>query len=186
MKKPIYFILAIFFGFISCEGPVGPPGPPGLDGLDGLDGLAEYPITIDYEDVDFFPPDYDFTITLPFELFDDEVVLVYILWDVTGDGDPVWRQLPQTILFGSDIFKYNFDFTYFDVRLFMESNFDLETLTVDDLENQVFRIVVIPSVFDSGKHTIDFSNHDEAMEALNLRDLPTYSDRKFNRRGTLQ
>ena len=47
---------------------------------------------------------------------------------------------------GTFDFGYNFDFTKFDVNIFLQGN-DLSTLNTSFRLNQVFRIVVIPGQF---------------------------------------
>ncbi|MGB5553604.1 MAG: collagen-like protein [Flavobacteriaceae bacterium] len=179
MKK-ITLLLGAFLTlfFVACEGPQGPPGYDGYDGLDGLDGLDGINIlgkVIDIEG-DFTAADnytiaYEFPQT--FEVFETDVVLVYLLWDQTTDGndDPVdiWRLMPQTRILDQGLLQYNFDYTFFDVTLFLESDFDLATLPAGDTDNQVFRIAVLPAeALSSAK--IDTSNLEGIMGMMNMTD----------------
>ncbi len=137
---------------VACEGPTGPPGFDGLDGLDGLDGQdAELAKVIDITGT--FDASNDYSIFFEFdqsiEVFETDVVLVYILFDQTEDnnGDPVdiWRLLPQTLLLDQGLLQYNFDHTFFDVNIFLEADFDFSALQPGDTDNQTFRIAVIPA-----------------------------------------
>ncbi|NNJ88114.1 MAG: collagen-like protein [Eudoraea sp.] len=174
MKKMSLFFSAVAVLFmISCEGPAGPPGPPGFDGLDGLDGINILGTVFEIQD-SFTPANeytlfYDFPNTI--EVFESDVVLVYILWEQTVDGNnepvDVWRLLPQTRLLDQGILQYNFDYTFFDVNVFLESDFDLSTLMPGDTDDQVFRIAILPADFGTtGK--LDTSNIDAVMRALNI------------------
>jgi len=143
MKK-ISLILGVFLSLyiISCEGPAGPPGLDGLNGFDGFDGQdgqdgKDIGTVIDIEG-DFVADDYSIFYEFPqtVEVFESDVVLVYILWDQTedGNGDPVdiWRLLPQTRILDQGLLQYNYDHTFLDVSIFLESDFDLSILPAPD------------------------------------------------------
>lgn len=176
MKK-ISIVLGAFLSLfiVSCEGPEGPPGYDGFDGIDGQDGQDGVNIlgtVIDIEG-DFVADDYSIFYEFPtsVEVFESDVVLVYILWDQTEDanGDPVdiWRLLPQTRLLDQGILQYNYDFTFFDVNIFMEADFDMGTLSAGDTDAQVFRIAVLPADLASGSR-LDRSNVEAVMSLMNI------------------
>lgn len=167
-------ILTLFF--ISCEGPQGPPGFDGLDGRDGLDGQDGVNILGKVLDIEgSFTPENEYAIFYEFppsvEVFETDVVLVYLLWDQTedGNGDPVdiWRLMPQTRILDQGLLQYNFDYTFFDVSLFLESDFDLGTLVPADTDNQVFRIAVLPAEVAQGSK-LDVSNIHMVMGRLGI------------------
>ncbi len=161
--------------FAACEGPVGPPGPPGFDGQDGLDGINILGQVVEIEGTFDAGNEYSLFFEFPqtIEVFESDVVLVYILWDQTEDsnGDPVdiWRLLPQTRLLDQGILQYNFDHTFFDVAIFLESDFDLGTLLPGDTDNQIFRIAVLPSDFAQGSK-LNYSNIEAVMSTLNVEE----------------
>ena len=176
MKKLNLFLGALItIVFISCEGPQGPPGFDGFDGLDGLDGADGINILGKVVDIEgTFSANNEYSIFYEFpqsiEVFETDVVLVYLLWDQTqdGNGDPVdiWRLLPQTIILDQGLLQYNYDHTFFDVTVFMESDFDLSTLPAVDTDNQVFRIAVIPA--ESGTGKLDTSNINSVLSHLGI------------------
>ena len=185
-KATLLFGALLTLFFISCEGPVGPPGPPGFDGLDGLDGQdgADAPLSKVFDvQVDFTAEnDYafliDFNVEIPsVEVFETDVVLVYLLWDITEDnnGDPVdiWRLMPQTRILDQGLLQYNYDHTFFDVNLFLEADFDLGTLQPGDTDAQVFRIAVLPAEMAEGSK-MDKSNIANVMQVLGVaeKDIP--------------
>ncbi len=163
-------LLSLFI--ISCEGPVGPPGFDGLDGFDGQDGINILGTVIDIEG-DFVADDYSIFYEFPqtVEVFESDVVLVYILWDQTEDGNgeavDIWRLLPQTLLLDQGILQYNYDFTFFDVNIFLEADFDKSTLLPADTDNQVFRIAVLPAEFAAGSK-LDRSNVQAVMNTIGV------------------
>lgn len=167
--------LAIFF--ISCEGPQGPPGLDGFDGFDGADGEDGINILGKVVDIEgSFTLENDYSIFYEFpqsiEVFETDVVLVYILWDQTEDdnGEPVdiWRLMPQTRILDQGLLQYNYDYTFFDVNIFLESDFDLETLQPGDTDNQVFRIAVLPAESTTGK--LDTSNITSVMAHIGVNE----------------
>ncbi len=179
MKKTALFIGAFLTLFmISCEGPEGPPGFDGLDGLDGLDGQdgvnilgTVLEIEGDFTEANEFSIFYEFPQTV--EVFESDIVLVYLLWDQTEDNNgeavDIWRLLPQTRILDQGLLQYNFDHTFLDVSVFLESDFDLTTLLPGDTENQVFRIAIMPAEFGQGGK-MDTSNIDAVMQTLGVEE----------------
>lgn len=107
--------------------------------------------------------DYSSLITLNPAIYDSDVVLVYLLWDVDG-GNPIWRLMPQTVQLAEGDLQYNYDFTPYDVNLFLSSaDFDLGILGSQWTQNQTFRIVIVPGYFSK---TVDVTNYKEVMEKL--------------------
>ena len=176
MKKLNLFLgtlVTIFF--ISCEGPQGPAGFDGFDGAPGQDGADGVNILGQVVDIEgTFTLDNDYSIFYEFpqsiEVFETDVVLVYMLWDVTEDGNgesvDIWRLMPQTRIIDQGLLQYNYDYTFFDVNIFLESDFDLATLPAGDTDNQVFRIAVLPAESTTGK--LDTSNVNSVMAHLGV------------------
>ncbi|WP_439151850.1 hypothetical protein [Winogradskyella sp.] len=162
MKRILSFISVFALLLTACEGD---PGPPGLDGLNGLNGETAPAFEVTR---DFNFPDYNASVIFDFEVFSSEVVLVYILWDTTDNGTQIWRLVPQTVIFedGNDL-VYNYDFTQFDVQLFLEGS-DLDNLDSVWTQNQRFRIIVIPTT-DYGR--LDLSDIEAVMDAHNITEF---------------
>lgn len=179
MRSITWILSALLLVITSaCEGPVGPPGPPGppgFDGVDGQDGINLLGQVIEIEGT--FSVDNDYALFFEFpqtiEVFESDVVLVYILWGQTEDADgipvDIWRLLPQTRLLDQGILQYNFDHTFFDVGIFLESDFDLSTLLPGDTDNQIFRIAVLPADFAQGSR-LNMSDITAVMSTLNVKE----------------
>lgn len=164
------FLLVVFIGLTSCvgdEGVPGPPGPPGRNGLDGLDG--EEAFVFEYS-LNFTAPDYSVLLDLPaeFTMLDSDVMLVYLLWEITEDGVEIWRQLPQTLFFADGLLHYNYDFTKFDASLFLDGTVNLDLLGADYTDNWIARVVVVPGQFTNGRLGIDFSDYNEVKAYFKL------------------
>ncbi len=114
---------------------------------------------------------YSNLIVLPHTIYSSDMILVYRLSDVSG-GTDVWKMQPETYFFndGTLDFGYDFDFTQYDVQLFMHGN-DLGTVSSSFRTNQVFRIVIIPAYFGkSATNTVDFNDYNAVIKAFNIDD----------------
>ena len=166
MKKLSTLVVLLAVLLTSCQGDMGPPGPPGYDGLDGADGLIG---SIFEVEADFNPDGYEFFVDIPssIEVFDTDIVMVYILSGVDNNVD-IWEPLPQTLFFGNDILLYGYDYTYFDVRFFLDGTIDLNSLDPLYTDNVLFRVAVIPADFAGSINTLNF---DEVMAAMNVKTI---------------
>jgi hypothetical protein len=167
----LVFALAVL---TSCIGEPGPPGRDGLDGRDGQDGESFLGSVFEIEDDFTFQNDYTLYFQFPSNItvYDTDVVLVYILWEVTEDnsGNPidVWRLLPQTVVLNEGVLQYNYDYTFADVQVFLEGTIDFNTLLPAETDDQVFRIVVFPADFITQK-SLDVSDYNMMMKSLNIK-----------------
>lgn len=167
MKK-IILLFAIAVGFASCEGDQGPPGFDGADG--GLIVAQSFETTID-----FSAPDYSNLVVYPnnIEVFDGDMTLVYILFDqVPGNNGglvDVFRLLPQTLYTDFGEFQYNFDFTTGDATIFLDgpASTDFSQLTSGDLNDQTFRIVILPAEI-ANNPALDVTDYNAVMNLANL------------------
>lgn len=146
IMKHIILLLAITSSvlFSSCEGD---QGPPGQDGVNILGQVFE-------ANVSFTPNnDYGSLVTIPsnIEVFESDAILVYWLEDVVSDGNggtiDVWSPLPQTIYVDNGSFQYTFNHTFLDVFLFLQGDIDLNTISSNFTNNQIFRIAIVPAEF---------------------------------------
>jgi hypothetical protein len=177
MKTLLNFIFAISIVLLSSctfnsqdgvPGPRGPQGPAGLDGQEAF--VFEYPdltfsASNNYRELLVFPDN--------FEMLQSNKVLVYFLYDYIEQDDlDVWRALPQTEFTDFGTLVYNYDFTMFDVNLFLDGNFDLNLLGANFTDNWIARVVVVPGQFTNGRteDPVDYNNYDAVMEHYNLTD----------------
>lgn len=168
MKRIItLFALIGMIVISSCEGPIGPPGMPGQDGLDGQDGLiAEVfelkNVNFGYNAVDGF----NIYQTLNPKIYASDVILVYRLIGTIDPSTPIWQQIPRTVYTSQGELDYDFDFSLEDFTIYAGGNYDLE-LTPEYLDNQTFRIVIVPGSFSK---SIDTNNYSAVMKALNINE----------------
>ena len=108
---------------------------------------------------------YSTLVTFNPPIYSSDVVLVYHLYD-TVNGEDIWKLMPQTYYFsdGGEL-DFNFDYTRYNVNIFLSANFSLNTLPSSWTQNQTFRIAVIPANFAA---TVNKNNIDAVMSALKV------------------
>ncbi len=168
MKK-LYTLFLFSLILVSCEGTVGPPGPPGPQGPSGQDGTGLLGLVFEVEADLNAGNNFEYFVEIPseIEVFESDVIMVYRLMGVF-EGNDIWEPLPQTIFRDSGILLYGFDYTLFDVRLFLDGTADFTRLSPEDTDNQIFRIAVIPADFAKD---IDVKKMSKVMEALQIEDV---------------
>lgn len=174
--KTIYLLLGLFIFIGACRGPEGLPGPRGPKGDKGDQGIdAELPYVFEIE-FDFTPANGHsilFEFPTDFDTYDSDMTLAYLLWGHDDYGDPIWRLLPQTTIMEFGWLQYNYDFTQYDVRLYMDADFSLTLVGPDYTHDHVARIVIIPALYAANTRvSIDFSDYNAVKETYGLPDMP--------------
>lgn len=113
--------------------------------------------------------DYGALISYPsdVQVLPSDMVLAYRL-DRVVNGNDVWKPLPQTYFFndGTLDFRYDYDFTQLDIDIYLEG-FDVPNIPAASRNNQVFRVVIIPSDF-ANKTAVDFKDYNAVVKAFNI------------------
>jgi len=165
MKKILtLFAVVGLFAFSSCEGPEGPPG------FDGESSNKVFEILNE----DFgYNNDDGFFISGTFNPFISgaSTVLVYRLTGTIDSNTPIWQLIPRTIYLTNDReLDYDYDFSREDFKIYVRANYDLET-TAEYLDNQTFRIVIVPGTFTSKSVTKpDYSDYNAVIKKYNIDD----------------
>ena len=100
-------------------------------------------------------------------IFASDVVLIYRLTGTINSNTPIWQLIPRTIFLanGREL-DYDFDFSKEDFTIYARGNYDI-SLTPQFLNNQTFRIVIVPGSFST---SINKNNYLDVMTALNIKD----------------
>ena len=160
MKKlPLLFTFCAFVLLSSCTGPVGPPGYSGLGQV--FEATANFNPGNSYSRLVTFPSDI--------VVYESDVVLVYLLEDVVDGNIDVWSQLPQTYFLNQGTLLYTFDHTFIDVNIFLDANFNLNTLGSDYTDNKVFRIAIIPAEYANSNLSMDELMHNLQIETSDIQ-----------------
>jgi hypothetical protein len=180
MKKIITVLLISVFALTSCGddgamGPQGPQGPAGADGLDGLGYTFEETVTFEYDsDVNLYSTFIDIPENVVTIDPDADAVLIYrlnVIEATDGSNLDTWSLIPQNFFLDEGIIQYVYNHTVNDVEVIIDGNFDLSILGSQFVENQTFRVVVIPSSSNFAQTTgLDISNLDAVMHALDLKE----------------
>jgi len=170
---------------IACEGPQGPEGFPGEPGEPGFDGIdAEQNRVFEIDNVNF---DYDSGANLfntiitfsdffndnQFEVLPQDAILVY-RFDGTvdftdGNSEDAWSLIPQSFFLNEGTIQYTNAHTSRDVQIFIDGNFNLANISTDFTDNQLFRIVFIPTrTLDVSK--LDTSKLENVLNALHINE----------------
>jgi hypothetical protein len=122
----------------------------------------------EFSNVNFLPNSYSQLITFPHALYTADMILVYRLSGVTTQGTDIWKLQPETYYFndGTLDFRYDYDFTRYDVNLYMEG-YNLSTVTAPYRLNQVFRVLTIPANFGK-QNKMNFTDYNAVANALQL------------------
>ena len=174
MKKIFIFFSVLAAGLISCEGDQGPQGPPGYDGVD-----AEMPAIFEVENVNYdYEADNNLWSTLltysdftDFEVFENDVVLVYRLDSTVelndGSTADAWSLMPQNFFLDKGTIQYVYNHTFLDTELFIDGDHNLADLDPGFTDNQVIRVAIIPALMAKDFNG-DYSNFSDVMGALKL------------------
>lgn len=104
-----------------------------------------------------------YAVLFPLEpaIFSSDVILAY-RW-TNDDGFWVWQPVPRTIYLndGNEV-DYDFNFNENSVLIYADATFNLASAP-EFINNQTFRVVIVPSDFAASINTNDY---DEVMSAL--------------------
>jgi len=120
--------------------------------------------TLRQEDAFTYSATFNFTVPL----YDSDNVLVY-RWQ--GNS---WVLVPVSYnLGGSDMVKYDYDFTRYDVKIYFSASFPVAELSNAEYDEfvyrQTFRVVVVPGGF---QQKMNFSDYNATISALGLENAP--------------
>ena len=76
--------------------------------------------------------------------------------------------MPQTLFFGDEILLYGYDYTFADVRLFMDGTVNFAGLDPVFTDGVVFRIAVIPADFAK---QVDTGKLEDVLQALDMDEV---------------
>ena len=105
--------------------------------------------------------------TLTPSIYASDVILIYRLSGFINSATPIWKLIPRTLFLdqGNEL-DYDYDFSIEDFTIYAKGNYDIST-TPQYLENQTFRIVIVPGAFSANLKT---NNYEDVMAKLNLNE----------------
>lgn len=117
-----------------------------------------------------FNPTDGYTIYRSFnpQIFPSDVVLIYRLSGLINSNTPIWQAIPRTLYLPQGELDYDFDFSSIDFTIYAGGNYNL-ALTPSFLNNQTFRIVIVPGFF-SKNSSVDLNDYNAVIKAFNIDD----------------
>ena len=165
MKKIITLLAVVgMFSLQGCTVSDGLPGPQGPQGEDGL--IAE---VFELKNVSFaYNANDGYTIyqKLTPNIYASDVILIYRLSGSINSNTPIWQLIPRTLFLSQGELDYDFDFSKEDFTIYAGGNYNL-ALTPQYLNNQTFRIVIVPGSFSV---SLNKYNYLEVMSAFNIKE----------------
>lgn len=156
-------MLCSTFLFTSCgsDGPPGPQGPPGEDGIYVVGETYEYDV-----DFTYFPEENLHSSFLEFPAVEpSDGVLVYRMALI--QNVETWSLIPQNFFLPQGIIQYVYTHTDADVELIIDGNFDLSNLGSQYTQDQVFRVIIVPSDYATTSG-VDIRNMEAVLRSLNV------------------
>lgn len=111
---------------------------------------------------------YNIYRTLNPNIYASDVVLIYRLSGTINSNTPIWQLIPRTLYLTQGELDYDFDFSKQDFTIYAGGNYNL-ALTPSYLNNQTFRIVIVPGYF-SNKVAVDYSDYHAVIKAFKIND----------------
>ena len=101
------------------------------------------------------------------ELFPGDMVLVYRR-NGSFNGSTIWEPIPRTLyLSNGDEVDYDFNFTRYDILLYMDATFDLAQAP-QYTTNQTFRIVILPGYDNTDYSSLNLNDYNAIAKKLNI------------------
>ena len=160
--KRIFLLLAVIglTTLSSCDGDTGPQGPPGPESE-----------VFELQNVNFqLNQNNEYTIfqnLTPF-INDADNILIYRMAGTINPQTPIWQLIPRTLFLDEGELDYDFDFSAVDFTIYAGGTYNL-ALTPQFIQNQTFRIVIIPGYFSKGT-SIDYNDYYAVIKAFNIND----------------
>ena len=160
--KRIFLLLAVIglTTLSSCDGDTGPQGPPGPESE-----------VFELQNVNFqLNQNNEYTIFQQLNpvIFDSDNILIYRMAGTINPQTPIWQLIPRTLFLDEGELDYDFDFSAVDFTIYAGGTYNL-ALTPQFIQNQTFRIVIIPGYFSKGT-SIDYNDYDAVIKAFNIND----------------
>jgi hypothetical protein len=97
-------------------------------------------------------------------------ILIYRLSGTVNPTTPIWQIIPRTLYLPQGELDYDYDFSKVDFTIYAGGNFNL-TQAPSYLNNQTFRIVIIPGAFTNRLSSpVDFSDYHAVIARYGIND----------------
>ena len=165
--KRIFLLLAVVGTAIlsSCEGDQGPQGPAGTNVESEVFELRNVDFTFDNAE------GYIIRDVLDPQILLADNILIYRMAGTIDSNTPIWQLIPRTLFLqdGNEV-DYDYDFSRIDFTIYAGGTFDL-ALTPEFIDNQTFRIVIIPGFLSNkGTKSVDTNDYNAVIDYYGIND----------------
>lgn len=162
MKKLVLLISIVTISIaFSCSGP---------EGIRGKDGYSAESQVFELQNINFgLNATAGYTIYQTFSptILNSDTVLIYRLSGTINPSTPIWQLIPRTLFLPQGELDYDFDFSKQDFTIYAGGTYNL-ALTPNYIQNQTFRIVVVPGYFSNKGKTINTEDYQSVIKTLNI------------------
>lgn len=162
--KRIFLLLAVvaMTALQSCEGDQGPPGQ------DGANVESE---VFELQNVSFQLNQNEYMIRRDLNpaILDADNILIYRMTGTIDAQTPIWQLIPRTLFLDEGELDYDFDFSAIDFTIYAGGTYNLAT-TPQFINNQTFRIVIVPGYFSRGGNAVNFEDYNAVIKAYGIDD----------------
>lgn len=103
-------------------------------------------------------------------IFASDNILIYRLSGTVNSTTPIWQLIPRTLFLPQGELDYDYDFSKEDFTIYAGGDYNLN-LTQSYINNQTFRIVIIPGSFGNrSSQPEDFSDYYSVLKRYNISD----------------
>jgi len=102
------------------------------------------------------------------QIYSSDNILIYRMSDVINSNTPVWQLIPRTLYLNAGELDYDYDFSRVDFTIYADGTYNLAN-TPQYINNQTFRIVIIPGYFSNKSAVeVDFNDYDSVVQAYGI------------------
>lgn len=166
MKRIFLLLAAVGLTTLSScdgdQGPQGPQGPAGSGTESEVFELQNKNFTLNQNN------EYTIFQNLTPAIRDEDNILIYRMSGSINPQTPIWQLIPRTLFLDEGELDYDFDFSAVDFTIYAGGTYNIAT-TPQFIQNQTFRIVIIPGYFSKGAN-VDYEDYNAVIKAFNIND----------------
>lgn len=103
-------------------------------------------------------------------IFSSDNILIYRMSGSINSNTPIWQLIPRTLFLNEGELDYDFDFSREDFTIYADGTYNLSN-TPQYINNQTFRIVIIPGFFSNKMaNPVDLNDYNAVINYYGIND----------------